>query len=219
MERHFDEELKDLSKDLLLMGSMVEELIQKAVQALVKRDDNLANQVVADDKKIDEMQLKIDETCLTLLALRQPTAIDLRTIASTMKIVTDLERMGDQAVNIAESAMQANKQAPLKTFEDLPPMVNAVQKMVHEALDAFVNRSAETAQAVCRSDDKVDTLYHRIFGELLSLMKENGDNVSRALHLLLVARNLERIGDHATNIAEDVVYLVQGKDIRHHHEV
>jgi len=174
--------------------------------------------VVSDDNKVDEMQLTVDEFCLTLLALRQPTAGDLRAITATMKIVTDLERMGDQAVNIAESAIQANKEVPLKTFEDLPQLASAVQRMVRASLDAFVNRSAPAAQAVCQSDDFVDELYHRIFSELLGLMKDNVDNVSRALHLLLVARNLERIGDHATNIAEDVIYLVQGKDIRHHHE-
>lgn len=218
MERHFDEELKDLSKELLLMGSIVEEMVNKSVQALMQRDDSLAKEVKADDKKVDEMQLKIDDICLTLIALRQPTAGDLRVIASTMKINNDLERMGDQAVNIAQSALQANKEAPLKAFEDLPLLAEAVQKMLHTVLDAFVNRDAEMAQNVCRSDDQVDDLYHKIFSELLELMKENVDNVSRALHLLLLARNLERIGDYATNIAEDIIYLVKGIDIRHQAE-
>ncbi len=218
MERHFEEELKDLSKELLLMGSLVEGMILKAVQALVSRDDKMAREVREDDLKVDQLQLKIDEMCLTFLALRQPTAVDLRTITSAMKIITDLERMGDQAVNISESAIQENKEAPLSPFPDLPKLAGAVQKMVRGSLDAFVNKNAESAKAVCQSDDNVDDLYHKIFKELLTLMKADIENVSRGLHLILVARNLERIGDHATNIAEDVIYLVEGKDVRHHVE-
>lgn len=216
MERYFEEELKELSKELLIMGSLVEGMILKAVQALVKRSDDLALEVKDDDKKVDQLQLKIDEKCLTFLALRQPTAVDLRMITSAMKIITDLERMGDQAVNISESAIQENKEAPLEKFPDLTLLAEAVQKMVRASLDAFVNRSAELAHGVCQSDDHVDELYHKIFEELLSLMKADVEKVSRGLHLILVARNLERIGDHATNIAEDVIYLVEGKDIRHH---
>lgn len=219
MERHFDEELKNLSKELLMQGSLVEGAIYKSIQSLLKRDNKLAEQVVGDDQKVDDMEMKIDEICLKLLALHQPTAVDLRFITTTMKINTDLERMGDQAVNIAQSAQHVNKEPQLKPYVDLPKMAETVQKMVRDALDALVNRNAPLAQTVLQRDDTVDTLYHKIFEELLGLMKQNPQQVAPALHLLLVARNLERIGDHATNIAEDVVYLVQGKDIRHHHEV
>lgn len=219
MERHFDEELKSLSKELLMMGGLVEGAIYKSVQSLLKRDNKLAEQVVAEDQKVDEMEMKVDETCLRLLALHQPIAVDLRFIAAAMKINTDLERMGDQAVNIAQSAMYVNKEPQLKQpFIDLPKMAETTQKMVRDALDALVTRNPQLAQQVLQRDDTVDSTYHKIFEELLALMKQNPQNVAPALHLLLVARNLERIGDHATNIAEDVVYLVQGKDIRHHHE-
>lgn len=217
MERHFDEEQKDLSKKLLHMGSLVEELIYKSVQALLNRDDTTAREVIEDDQRIDEMELDIDEDCVRLMALHQPTATDLRFLSVTMKINNDLERMGDQAVNIAESAIQANKEAALKPFENIPEMAEAVQKMVRSALDAFVNRDVSLAREICDSDDIVDRHYHKIFEDLLGLMKVDTENVARALHLLLVARNLERIADHATNIAEDVIYLVKGKDIRHHH--
>ncbi len=218
MERHFDEEQKDLSKKLLHMGSLVEGLIYKSVQALLNRDDAMAREVVAEDQRIDELELGVDEDCVRLMALHQPTATDLRFLSVTMKINNDLERMGDQAVNIAESAIQANKEAALKPFENIPEMAEAVQKMVRSSLDAFVNRDVTLAREICSSDDVVDRYYHKIFEDLLGLMKVDTENVARGLHLLLVARNLERIADHATNIAEDVIFLVKGKDIRHHHQ-
>lgn len=218
MERHFDEEQKEVSKNLLQMGSLVEELVYKSVRALLNRDDNQAREVVQEDERIDDLEVEIDDACLRLMALHQPAATDLRFLAAAMKINNDLERMGDQAVNIAESAIQANKEVPLKPFENIPEMAEAVQKMVHDALDAFVNRNAEEAMHVCEYDDIVDKYYHKIFEEMLSLMKVDTENVARGLHLLLVARNLERIADHATNIAEDVIYLVKGKDVRHHQQ-
>lgn len=216
MERHFDEELKDLKGKLLQMASLAEESIAKSVKALVERDKKLAEEVLVSDEAINLLEIEIDEVCLKLLALRQPIATDLRFITAALKIITDLERIGDLSVNIAERALGLMEQPLLKPLIDIPRMAQLAQKMVKDSLDAFVNRDAELARDVCRRDDEVDQLNHQIFRELLTYMIQDPKAITRAVDLILVGRHLERVADHATNIGEDVVYLVKGKTIKHH---
>ncbi len=218
MERHFDEELKQLSQELLKMGGLVEEAVSRSVKGLVDRDQVLTEDVIRSDDAINMMEVEIEETCLKLLALHQPAGSDLRFITMVMRIVNDLERMGDQAVNIAERALDLFKQPLLKPLIDLPRMAALAQKMVKNSLDAFVNRDAKLARTVCQSDDEVDNLNDQIFRELLTYMIENSSAITRAVDLILIGRHIERIADHATNIGEDVIYLVQGKNIKHHLE-
>lgn len=215
MERRIDQDLDRIRQSLLRMAAAVEGMVAKATRALVDRDLDLCREVVRQDDEVDLMELEIDEVCHSVLLLRQPTAVDLRFLVAVMKINSDLERIGDSAVNIAQSVEQLNEQPPLKPYIDLPHLSNLVQRMVRDSLDAFVGRDAALAAAVCTRDDEVDGLYHQIFRELLTYMIEDPRTVSRALHLLLVARNLERIADHATNISEDVIYYVEGRDVRH----
>jgi phosphate transport system protein len=215
MERSLDHYLDELRHDLLRMGGLVEEMIGGAVQALVDRDDGLARAVIAHDRQVDLLEKQIDEAGNTSIVRFQPAARDLRFLVSVMKSATDLERMGDSAVNIAEAALVLVGEPPLKPYIDLPRLAALVREMVKESLDAFVQKDAARAIAVCRRDDEVDGLYKQLFRELLTYMMEDAKYITRALHLLLVARNLERIADHATNIAEDVVYYVEGRDIRH----
>jgi phosphate transport system protein len=215
MERRIDQDLDRIRQSLLRMAATVEGMVAKATRSLLERDADLCRQVVAQDDEVDLMELEIDEACHSVLSLRQPTAVDLRFLVAVMKINSDLERIGDSAVNIAQSVEQLNEQPPLKPYIDLPHLSNLVQRMVRDSLDAFVGRDAALAAAVSARDDEVDGLYHQIFRELLTYMAEDPRSVSRALHLLLVARNLERIADHATNISEDVIYYVEGRDVRH----
>ena len=216
MERHFDEELKELKGKLLQMASLAEESIARSVKALVERDKKLAEEVIDSDEAINLLEIEIDEISLRLLALRQPIATDLRFITSALKIITDLERIGDLSVNIAQRALDLMEQPLLKPLIDIPRMAQLAQKMVKDSLDAFVNRDAELARDVCRRDDEVDQLNHQIFRELLTYMIQDTKAISRSVDLILVGRHLERIADHATNIGEDVVYLVKGKTIKHH---
>ncbi len=216
MERHFDEELKELKERLLRMASLAEESIVKAVKALVDRDKELAEDVIGSDDAINFLEIEVDELCLKLLAIRQPIATDLRFITSALKIITDLERIGDLSVNIAERALDLMEQPLLKPLIDIPRMAQLAQKMVKDSLDAFVNRDPELAREVCRRDDEVDQLNHQIFRELLTYMIQDPKAITRSVDLILVGRHLERIADHATNIGEDVVYLVKGKTIKHH---
>ncbi len=218
MDRHFDEELKDLKEKLLHMASLAEQSIVKAVKSLVDRQKDLAEEVLASDEAINLLEIEVDELCLKLLALRQPIATDLRFITSALKIITDLERIGDLSVNIAERALDLMEHPLLKPLIDIPRMAQLAQKMVKDSLDAFVNRDADLARNVCMRDDEVDQLNHQIFRELLTYMIQDTKAITRAVDLLLVARHLERIADHATNISEDVVYLVKGKTIKHHIE-
>lgn len=218
MERHFDEELKDLKEKLLHMAALAEESIVKAVKALVDRDEELAEDVIQSDAAINFLEIEVDEICLKLLATRQPIANDLRFITSAMKINGDLERIGDLSVNIAERTLELIKQPILKPLLDIPRMAQYAQKMVKDSLDAFVNREPNLARDVCRRDDEVDMLNDQIFRELLTFMIENPKTITRSVDLILVARHLERIADHATNISEDVVFLVEGKTIKHHTE-
>ncbi|HEX2641620.1 MAG TPA: phosphate signaling complex protein PhoU [Thermoanaerobaculia bacterium] len=215
MERRLDHDLDRVRQTLLRMGGVVEGMVAKATQALLERQTPLSVEVIQTDHEVDQLEIEIDEACHLILGTKQPTASDLRFLVAVMKINSDLERIGDSAVNIAQSVEQLNEQPPLKPYIDLPHMSELVQAMVRKSLDAFVNRDVDLATEVCRSDDDVDGLYKQIFRELLTYMIEDPKTVSRALHLLLISRNMERIADHATNIAEDVIYYVSGRDIRH----
>ncbi len=214
-ERHLDSDLDRIRQDLLRMAGLVEAMIADAMRALIERDSELARGVIIADKGIDRLEMQVDESSHATLVRHQPTAVDLRLLVAVMKINSDLERIGDSAVNIAQAVEILNQEPPLKPYIDLPRMAQLVRDMVRRSLDAFVHRDSASALAVCASDDEVDALYKQLFRELVTYMIEDPRNVSRALHLLLIARNLERIADHATNIAEDVIYYVEGRDIRH----
>jgi len=216
MERRVDAELKNLQERLLRMASLVEEAIGRAIHALVSREAELARQVIQSDKAINMAEIEIDELCLKLLALYHPEATDLRFITMAFKINSDLERMGDLAVNIAERTLDLLKEPLLKPLIDIPRMAEVAQKMVKDSLDAFIRRDAELGKSVCKRDDEVDQLNDQIFRELLTYMLQDPKNIERALGLIIVGRHLERIADHATNVAEDAVYLAQGQTIKHH---
>ncbi len=215
MHRHFHEELETLKQTLLAMGDLVEEQIRRVMHALLQGDDTLAQDVIERDRQVNAYDVEVDETCVNLLALHQPAASDLRFITTTMKIVTDLERIGDQAVNIAQRVLELNREPPVKPYIDLPRMAERAQRMVKGSLDAFVGRDTQLARRVCAEDAEVDALREQIFRELLTYMLEDPRTIPRAIRLILISRFLERIGDHATNIAEMVVYMVEGKMIRH----
>jgi phosphate transport system protein len=215
MERRLDQDLDRVRQALLRMGGMVEGMVAKATQSLLERDNQLCIEVIESDNEVDHLEIEIDEACHLILGTKQPTAVDLRFLVAVMKINSDLERIGDSAVNIAQSVVQLNDQPPLKPYIDLPHLSELVQAMVRRSLDAFVRRDTALAAEVCQSDDAVDGLYKQLFRELLTYMIEDPKTVSRALHLLLISRNMERIADHATNIAEDVIYYVEGRDLRH----
>jgi phosphate transport system protein len=213
--REYEQELRRLREQLLLMGAKVEEIIRGSIRALTERDTGLAEQMIAFDKKINQLELEIDELCMQVLARRQPVASDLRFITMALKLVTDLERIGDLGVNISERVVELNAEPPLKPYVDLPNMAREVQEMLHEALDAFVAADADRAQRVIVRDRNVDAYYTQIFRELLTYMMEDPRNIFRASRLQSIAKYLERIGDHVTNLGEMVVFMVKGKDIRH----
>lgn len=215
MQRHFDQDLAHLKQQLLRMGGLVESQIQQALQALVDRDSDLAVDVIKQDHDVNGLDVEIDELCVQLLALQQPTARDLRFVTTGMKISSELERMGDLADNIAQRALELNGEPQLKPYIDIPRMANWTMRMVKECLDAFVNSDPALARKVCTDDDFVDELNEQLFRELLSFMLEDMRTITRAIRLTFVAKSLERIADHATNIAELVVYMVEGKNIRH----
>ncbi|MFZ1059167.1 MAG: phosphate signaling complex protein PhoU [Candidatus Rokuibacteriota bacterium] len=215
MQRHFHEELEGLKQTLLAMGALVEDQIRRVMRALVERDDGLAQEVIDRDRQVNAYDVEVDEKCVELLALHQPAAGDLRFITTAMKIVTDLERIGDQAVNIAQRAIELNREPQLKPYIDLPRMAESAARMVKESLDAFVNRDTALARQVCAEDEAVDALKEQVFRELLTFMMEDARTIPRAIRLILISRFLERVADHATNIAEMVVYLVEGKMVRH----
>lgn len=218
MERHFDEELNELKTRLLLMGGRAETVVHKAIDALKRRDAALAEEVIADDRAIDDLEIEIDERCVRLLALRQPVGQDLRFITSALMIVNDLERVGDHAVNIAQSALKLCKEPELKPLVDIPRMAEIATRMLTEALDSFVRNDAEAARRILVEDDEVDHLKRQITRELLSHMLENPPAITRAVELILVSRNLERVGDLATNIAEEVVFIAEARVVKHHME-
>lgn len=211
----FEEELQQLKGKILKMGSLVEDAIRYSIQALVERDNVLAKKVIDNDNLINALDVEIDEECIRLLALRQPKAGDLRFITTAMKITTDLERMGDLAEDICERALELNEEPPLKPYIDIPRMAVIAQGMLIDVLDAFVRKDIARAYDVIRRDDEVDGLTVQIFNELVFFMIQDPRAVSRAIKITYIAKYLERIADHATNIAEMVIYLVEGKIIRH----
>ena len=215
MQRHFHEELEALKQTLLAMGGLVEDQIRRAMRALLERDDVIAQEVIDRDRQVNAYDVEVDEQCVNLLALNQPAASDLRFITTAMKIVTDLERIGDQAVNIAQRVLELNRDPQLKPYIDLPRMADKAQRMVKESLDAFVAGDTALARQVCGKDAEVDALKEQIFRELLTFMMEDPRTIPRAIRVILISRFLERVADHATNIAEMVVYLVEGKMVRH----
>jgi len=215
---HFEDDLRALKNRLLSMGALVEERARLAVQALMERRLELAEEVIAGDQEVNDLQIEIDDRCLKLLATQTPLAGDLRLITAAMKINADLERIGDQAVNVAENVIKLLPQPPLKPLIDIPRMAEIAQQMTRDALDSFVKKDPAMARAVLRRDDEVDNLKDQIFRVLLTHMMADPGTIERALGLIMVSRNLERIADHATNIAEDVIFVVEAKDVRHHHE-
>jgi phosphate transport system protein len=214
--RHFQEELEQLKARLLEMGGLAEEQVRLAVKGLVERDRELIDRVLESDEPLNALHIEIDNRCFTLLALYQPMAVDLRAIVAAVKINTDLERVGDLAINIAEAARQYSTHLPVKKLIDIPRMASIAQRMLRDALDAFVRRDIALAQGVLNEDDVLDALKTQIFRELLTYMLQDQSTIEPALNLILISRHLERIGDHATNVAEDVIFMVSAKDVRHH---
>jgi len=213
---HFREELEALLARLLEMGGLAEARVRDAVQGLVDRNTSLIDKVLAGDDPINRLHIEIDERCFRLLALHQPMATDLRAIVAAVKINTDLERVGDLAVNIAEAAQRYTTHPPVKKLIDIPRMGTLALAMLHDALDAFVRRDTQLAQQVLNEDDTLDGLKTQVFRELLTYMLHDPATVEPALDLILISRHLERTGDHATNIAEDVIFIVSAQDVRHH---
>ena len=213
--RHFQDELDELKERLLQMGGLAEERLRMAVKSLVERNTNLMERVLSGDGAINQLHIEIDDRCFKLLALRQPVATDLRLIMSTTRITSDLERVGDLAVNIAEAAARYIQYPPVKPLVDLPKMSALAQHMLRDALSSFVSGEVALASDVLKRDDGLDELKRQVFQDLLTYMLNNPDLVAPALDLVLISRHLERVGDHATNIAEDIIFLVEGRDVRH----
>ena len=207
-----------LKEELLRMGGRAEAIVRKSIEALKRRNATLAQEVFDDDKVIDRQEIDIEERCINLLALRQPMAVDLRFITAALKISNDLERVGDHAVNIAGNAMHLCEEPQLKPLVDIPRMAEMASGMLHDALDAFVRNDAATARRLVLRDDDVDNLNRQLFRELVSYMIENPATITRAMELIMVARNLERVADLATNVAEEVVFVAEARIIRHHAE-
>lgn len=214
-DREYEAELALVRERLLLMAGRVEEMIGNAVRALDERDAALARETIELDHKVNRAEMEVDELCLRILARRQPMASDLRFLTLSLKMVTDLERIGDLAVNICERAIDLKAETRLEGFDTLVRMAGVVQSMVRDAIDSFVRRDADLAQQVIDRDDEVDELYHVYFRDVLAVMVVGADNVERGIHIQSVAKWLERIGDHATNLAELVIFMVKGKDVRH----
>jgi phosphate transport system protein len=216
MERHhFEDELKTLKNRLITMGGLVEERLHKAMASLIQGREDLAQRVIREDDQIDAFEIEIDDRCLKLLALQQPLASDLRLITSAMKICSEIERVGDKAASIARCSLTLIPQPPLKPLIDIPRMADMAQTLIHDALDAFVNRDAELARSILVRDRQVDELKDQLFRELLTYMMADPATIQRALQLIMISRHIERVADHATNIAEDVIFLVEATDVRH----
>jgi phosphate transport system protein len=216
--RHFVEELEELKAKLLEQASLVEAQIYRSITAVVEKDEALASDVLKTEARINQIEIEIDDAAVSLLALQQPMAADLRFIIAAIKINNDLERMGDLAVNIAQRAMSLLSEPVVRPMIDIPHIAALVQSMVRKALDSFVTRDADLARSVLSSDDAVDSLRNASFHELISFMEQDPRNIRQSIDLLSIVRNLERIADHATNIAEDVLFLTKGIDVRHHAE-
>ncbi|OHB56605.1 MAG: phosphate transport system regulatory protein PhoU [Planctomycetes bacterium RBG_13_44_8b] len=219
MERHFDEELNELRKAILKMGGLVRQAITKSIEALQNRDKVQAQNIINDDNNIDEMELVIDEKCIDLIARYQPMAKDLRFVATGMKLNAELERIADLAVDIAQRVLELTDKPLLKPLIDIPKLSDVAQNMVREAIDSFIKKDAVLANKVIISDNEADNLRNNICTELINdYMAKDIGTATRAVPLLLIARHLERICDHATNIAEDIIYMVEGKTVKHHHD-
>jgi phosphate transport system protein len=216
LTRHFQEELTVLQEQLLTMGGLAEEQVRQAVHGLTERDTGVIEQVLAGDQPINELHIKIDDRCFKLLALHQPMAVDLRAIVAAVKVNTDLERVGDLAVNIAEAAKRALQFPPSAPIREIPRMSDVAQRMLRDALDAYVRRDVQLARGVLAEDDTLDNLKTDMSRDLLGCMRADPNTIDGCLQLILVSRHLERIGDHATNIAEDVIFMVSARDVRHH---
>ncbi len=217
--RHFDKELEQLKSKLLEMSSLVEAAIYRSITAVVQKDKGLAQEVLTNEAQVNQMEIEIDDLAIKLLALQQPMAVDLRLITAALKINNDLERMGDLAVNIARRALELIEEPVVKPMIDIPHIAALVQSMVRKALDSFVTRDEQLARSVLAADDAVDDLRTASFHELISFMEKSPKNIPQAVSLISVIRNLERIADHSTNIAEGVLFYVKGIDVRHHAEV
>lgn len=213
--RHFQDELDELKGRLLEMGGLAEERLRAAVRSVVERDTALVERVLGGDFAINQLHIEIDDRCFKLLALHQPMAVDLRAIVAAVKINTDLERVGDLAVNIAEAVRRYLQHPAVKELIDIPKMAELAQIMLRDSLDAFVRRDVALAQRVLEQDDELDNLKTKVFRELLTYMLRDASTIEPALDLILISRHLERIGDHATNVAEDVIFMVSAKDVRH----
>jgi phosphate transport system protein len=216
--RHFDKEIEHLKELLLRMGAMVEDSINESIRALLERDTAAAQKVIDSDTAVDRMELEIDQHTIELIAMMQPAAVDLRFVAAAMKITPELERVADLAVDVCERAIELNREPPLKPLLDIPRLARITQDMVRQSLDAFVRRDATLAREVIARDDEVDLLTEQSFRELLTYMLEDSRNISRAIRLTFIGKYFERMADGATNICEMVVYLAEGKVIKHQHE-
>jgi phosphate transport system protein len=216
--RHFEQELEQLKAKLLEMSALVESAVYRSVQGVVEKNEELAHQVLKNESRINQLEIEIDDMAISLLALQAPLAADLRLVTAAIKINNDLERMGDLSVSIAQAALSLIREPIIRPLIDIPHIAGLAQGMVRKALDAFVNRDPELARSVLASDDAVDNMRTASYHELISFMESNPQQIPQALYLLSVVRNLERIADHSTNIAEDVLFLVKGIDVRHHNE-
>lgn len=216
MERHFDEELKNLKSRLLYMADLSQQMVGLSIKSLLERKESYSEEVIRLENRVNHLEVEIEDEVLKLLALRQPTAGDLRLLTAALKINNDIERIADQAVNIAELSIELMKQPQLKPYIDIPHMAGLAQKMIKNSLDAFVEHDSLMAKEVCMDDDQVDRINDQIFRELLTYMMQDPRSISRAVDLILISRNIERIADHATNIAEDVIFIEEGKNIKHH---
>jgi phosphate transport system protein len=215
MQRHFDEQIQGLLEKLVLMGRSAESMIQLALRVLIERDESLSNDVFRKEKEVNDLQMEIDDRAVKLTALQQPVGRDVRFLFMASRIATELERIGDQAVNICQNAHHVLKAAPLKPLVDLPRMGEISEAMVRKSIEALVNRDCELARVVLEDEKQVDLYRDQIFRVLLTYMMADPGTIERALALILMSRNLERVGDHATNIAEEVIYLVEGREVRH----
>ena len=215
MPKHLQREIENLKKNLLSLGARVETVVHEAIRSIEERDADLAQKIIAEDIEIDQTEVEVEEDCLKILALHQPVAIDLRFIVAVLKINNDLERIGDLAVNIAERSVYLASVPPIRVSFDFSGMSKKTEKMLNQSLDALVNMSSELAHEVCAEDDEVDSMNRRMYIKIQEAVKVHPDQITPLIHLLSVSRHLERIADHATNIAEDVIYMIEGQIVRH----
>jgi phosphate transport system protein len=218
VQRHFDDQMQAMRQRLVEMGSLAESMIASALRTLLERNERYSEEVHRREEQVNELQIEIDDMAVKLTALQQPVGSDVRFLFMAARITSELERIGDQAVNICQSAHFLLQAPPLKPFVDIPIMAEIAQRMVRDSLESLVRKDVTLANRVLQEEDKVDAFRDQIFRELLTYMMADPATIPRALSLILISRNLERVGDHATNIAEEVIYWIQGRDIRHHHQ-